>query len=59
MLGEDGEVWLLDFDRGRLREPGAWRERVLDRLARSLGKITAGGIEWQPGFLALRAAHDR
>jgi 3-deoxy-D-manno-octulosonic acid kinase len=59
MLGEDGEVWLLDFDRGRLREPGNWRERVLDRLARSLAKITAGGIEWQPGFLVLRAAHDR
>ncbi|MSQ92416.1 MAG: 3-deoxy-D-manno-octulosonic acid kinase [Gammaproteobacteria bacterium] len=59
MLGEEGEVWLLDFDRGRLREPGAWRERVFDRLARSLAKITAGGIQWQPGFLVLRAAHDR
>ena len=39
MLGAQGEVWVLDFDRGRLREPGAWRERVLDRLARSLAKI--------------------
>jgi 3-deoxy-D-manno-octulosonic acid kinase len=58
MLGEAGEVWVLDFDRGRLREPGAWRERVLDRLARSLAKITAGRIEWQPGFTVLRSAHD-
>lgn len=59
MLGEEGEVWLLDFDRGRLREPGDWHERVLDRLARSLAKITAGGIEWRPGFRVLCAAHDR
>lgn len=59
MLGGQSEVWLLDFDRGRLREPGDWREAVLDRLERSLAKVTAGAIEWQPGFLALRAAHDR
>jgi hypothetical protein len=58
MLGEAGEVWVLDFDRGRLRRPGAWRERVLDRLARSLAKITAGRIEWQAGFSVLRSAHD-
>jgi len=58
MLGEAGEIWVLDFDRGRLREPGAWRDRVLDRLARSLAKITAGRIEWQRGFAVLRAAHD-
>ena len=59
MLGEQGEIWLLDFDRGRLREPGVWRERVLDRLARSLAKVAAGRFEWQQGFQALRAAHDR
>lgn len=58
MLGESGEVWVLDFDRGRLREPGAWRDRVLRRLARSLAKITAGRIEWQSGFSVLRLAHD-
>jgi 3-deoxy-D-manno-octulosonic acid kinase len=58
MLGEAGEVWVLDFDRGRLRRPGPWRERVLKRLARSLAKVTMGRIEWQPGFSALRQAHD-
>ncbi len=58
MLREEGEVWLLDFDRGRLREPGAWRERVLDRLARSLNKLTAGGIDWQQGFAVLRSSYD-
>ena len=58
MLGGSGEVWVLDFDRGRLREPGVWRERALDRLARSLGKITAGRIEWRRGFTLLRTAHD-
>jgi len=59
MLGRPGEVWVLDFDRGRVRAPGAWRERVLDRLARSLAKITGGRIEWQAGFAVLRAAHDQ
>ncbi len=58
MLGEKCDVWLLDFDRGRLREPGAWRERVLNRLARSLEKVTAGGIEWQSGYAVLRSSHD-
>jgi 3-deoxy-D-manno-octulosonic acid kinase len=58
MLGEQREVWVLDFDRGRLRYPGSWRERVLDRLARSLAKISAGATEWQAGFALLRLAHD-
>ena len=58
MLGMNGEVWVLDFDRGRLREPGSWRERVLDRLARSLAKISNGKGEWQSGFALLRLAHD-
>ncbi len=58
MLGESGEVWLLDFDRGRLREPGPWHERVLDRLAHSLAKISNGTGEWQGGFALLRLAHD-
>ncbi len=58
MLDPEGEVWVLDFDRGRLRSPGSWRQRVLDRLARSLAKITADRIEWRKGYALLRSAHD-
>lgn len=35
-------VYLIDFDRGRLREPGWWRDANLVRLRRSLEKVTAG-----------------
>ncbi|MFZ2508005.1 MAG: 3-deoxy-D-manno-octulosonic acid kinase [Steroidobacteraceae bacterium] len=59
MLGEPAGVWVLDFDRGRLREPGAWRERVLDRLSRSLAKVSSGRIEWRSGYAMLRSAHGR
>jgi 3-deoxy-D-manno-octulosonic acid kinase len=45
-LGADGAVWLLDFDRGRIRRPGAWQRRNLARLLRSLEKL-AGSV---PGF---------
>ncbi len=58
MLGEHREVWVLDFDRGRLRRPGSWRERVLDRLARSLAKNFGGASDWRTGFAILRLAHD-
>lgn len=61
MLGAAGQVWLLDFDRGRLRDPGRWRDRVLARLERSLAKISAqapGAADWRAGFALLSAAHD-
>jgi 3-deoxy-D-manno-octulosonic acid kinase len=54
LLGADGEVYVLDFDRGRIRERGAWEGRVLDRLRRSLDKVTRnlpagrfGDAEWR------------
>ncbi len=40
LLGRDGGVHLLDFDRGRLRKRGAWEDNVLARLHRSLVKVT-------------------
>ena len=54
LLDDAGTPYLLDFDRGRLRAPGRWRERNLARLQRSLRKISprlaAGSYaerEWQ------------
>lgn len=39
-LDDRNNVYLLDWDRGRLREPGRWRESNLSRLQRSLRKIS-------------------
>ena len=39
LLGEGGKVFVLDFDRGRIRARGGWERAVLDRLQRSLLKI--------------------
>lgn len=47
------EVYLIDFDRGRIRARGAWEQKVLARLKRSLEKISAqrgakfGTQEWE------------
>jgi 3-deoxy-D-manno-octulosonic acid kinase len=57
LVGPDDGVWVLDFDRGRLRRPGAWRRRVLDRLERSLVK-SRRAQDWRRGFAILRRAHD-
>jgi len=52
-------VWMIDFDRGRLRGgDGAWRERNLARLSRSLRKIAGGKGAWCAGFARLREAYD-
>ncbi len=42
LLGAGGEIYVLDFDRGRIRTRGAWEDRVLARLRRSLEKVTGG-----------------
>ena len=39
LVDADGEVCLLDFDRGRRRAPGAWSKQNLQRLERSIQKI--------------------
>lgn len=44
-----GDVWLLDFDRGRMRPPAMpWQQANLERLHRSLAKI--GAIKRLEGF---------
>jgi 3-deoxy-D-manno-octulosonic acid kinase len=42
LLDKNSAVSVIDFDRGRLRAPGAWTSRNLSRLQRSLTKIAAG-----------------
>lgn len=61
MLDGRGGAWLLDFDRGRLRKPGPWREKTLARLGRSLAKIASAaalGDDWRARFEVLKRAHD-
>ena len=54
LLGAGNAVYVLDFDRGRIRGRGAWEQAVLERLQRSLRKVTAdsppdrfGHAQWQ------------
>lgn len=39
LIDEDGRLFLVDFDNARLRPPGPWRVRGLERLQRSLRKV--------------------
>lgn len=66
LLDGDGAVYLIDFDRGAQVAPGAWRERNLGRLERSLTKLAAirstAGAEWAAlleGYRAPRNAPPR
>jgi 3-deoxy-D-manno-octulosonic acid kinase len=38
-IDDNGVLWMLDFDRGRLQAPGAWQQKTLERLHRSLQKV--------------------
>jgi 3-deoxy-D-manno-octulosonic acid kinase len=58
LLDGGGQAWIVDFDRGRMREPGPWRARVLGRLERSLARVSGGSIAWRDGFSVLRSTHD-
>ena len=60
LVDAQGQPWLIDFDRCvRRRAGGAWRERNLRRLARSLAKLSRGDNAWQPGFARLQQAYAR
>lgn len=41
LLDATDQVWVVDFDRARLRTPGLWTDANLARLYRSLQKVTA------------------
>jgi 3-deoxy-D-manno-octulosonic acid kinase len=54
LVDPSGTTYLLDFDRGRIRGLGRWRQRNLERLHRSLRKIAPDvqeahfpGPQWQ------------
>jgi 3-deoxy-D-manno-octulosonic acid kinase len=41
LIDGNGAVYVLDFDRGRIRSRGRWEQAVLARLRRSLVKVSA------------------
>ncbi len=49
LVGPADAVSIIDFDRGRLRGPGAWSAANLERLRRSLRKLAAAGPEQHYG----------
>jgi 3-deoxy-D-manno-octulosonic acid kinase len=58
----DREVYLLDFDRGRIRARGGWEADVIARLRRSLNKLAKqrpivhfNAADWSALTQALRA----
>ena len=61
LLDGAGAPWLIDWDRGRI-EPaaGAWQQRVLERLQRSLAKqcTAVPATRLEEGMAQLRLAHD-
>ena len=40
LVGASNDIYVLDFDRGRIRARGTWERAVLARLQRSLRKVT-------------------
>jgi len=50
-IDKDGDLWMLDFDKGALRPPGPWQQQTLSRLHRSLQKIT--GLDPRLNFRAV------
>jgi len=45
LVSADDKVWLIDFDRCRLRPQGAWRQRNLSRLKRSFLRFLPTGAQ--------------
>lgn len=61
LFDPDGKAWLIDWDKGVIESrPGAWRDRAIERLARSLRKECPAlpVADLESGMARLRAAHD-
>jgi 3-deoxy-D-manno-octulosonic acid kinase len=61
LLDRVAAPWLIDWDRGRVEAAGgAWQQRVLARLQRSLAKecTTVPAARLEDGMAQLRRAHD-
>ncbi|WP_303856142.1 3-deoxy-D-manno-octulosonic acid kinase [Salinicola salarius] len=64
LVSADDKVWLIDFDRCRLRSEGAWRQRNLLRLKRSLLRFSPANAEpfftaLVDGYRSVPADHDK
>ena len=59
LIDAEASVWIIDFDRGRLRAPeSAWQQANLLRLRRSLFKLGAGARgDWQMRWAELLAGY--
>lgn len=58
LLDEDDQVYLIDFDRGEVRDPGNWIEANWARLKRSLdklGRTLPAGRVGPEAWIALRS----
>lgn len=54
----DGRFWLIDFDRGRLRDPNrVWQQANLLRLQRSLHKLGLAGADFDVAWQALQQGY--
>jgi 3-deoxy-D-manno-octulosonic acid kinase len=63
LLDEEGRVSVIDFDRSRVRAPGGWQQSNLQRLHRSLLKVSRGfppdrfsPLQWSWFMAAYRSA---
>lgn len=62
LLDAHGAVWVIDWDRGRQRDPAGWSAEVLARLQRSLRKLYGERVsasDARQGWQQLLAGHER
>ena len=58
LLDDQRRVYLIDFDRGRLRREGSWRQSNVNRFERSLRKIAGLSVAFHYGAEDWRSFMD-